>query len=277
MRDCTGFSGTLPIANGGTAAPNAAGAFTNIVAQGGNLTGAINEARGTVAMHATTMDIWTGKPAILDGTGSAVTITAIANAPQAGARRTLYPIAGTVITNGATFAVDGGANYTTVSGDALEFEAITTSTYKVHITKKDGTAVVVPAATPFASSAENIAGTVENKAVDPLGIREAFNATGSAPVYACRAWVNFNGTGTVAIRAAGNVGSMTDNGVGDYTANITTAMPDVDYITLPSLDYGSYAPVMMVRTQLTTSVRVFNYADTAGSTDRALLALAIIR
>lgn len=115
-----------------------AATFAGIVAQGGNLTGAMNEARGTVAMHATTMDIWTGKPAILDGTGSAVTITAIANAPQAGARRTLYPIAGTVITNGATFAVDGEANYTTASGDGLEFEAVTTSTYKVHVIKSEG-------------------------------------------------------------------------------------------------------------------------------------------
>lgn len=56
-----------------------------------------------------------------------------------------------------------------------------------------------------------------------------FNATGSAPVYACRAWVNFNGTGTVAIRASGNVSSITDNGTGDYTVNFTTAMPDANY------------------------------------------------
>jgi hypothetical protein len=102
--------------------------------------GAINEARGSVAMHATTMDLW-AQPNIIDGTGSAVTITAIANAPQAGARRVLYPITSTIITNGATFAVDGAADYTTAAGDKLEFEAITTSTYKVHITKKDGTAV----------------------------------------------------------------------------------------------------------------------------------------
>jgi hypothetical protein len=87
----------------------------------------------------------------------------------------------------------------------------------------------VPASTVFASSAENVAGTIENKAVDPLGIREAFNATGSAPVYACRAWVNFNGTGTVAIRASGNVSSITDNGTGDYTVNFITAMPDTNY------------------------------------------------
>jgi hypothetical protein len=47
--------------------------------------------------------------------------------------------------------------------------------------------------------------------------------------YSCRAWVNFNGTGTVAIRASGNVTSITDNGTGDYTVNFTTAMPDANY------------------------------------------------
>lgn len=45
----------------------------------------------------------------------------------------------------------------------------------------------------------------------------------------CRAWVNFNGTGTVSIRASYNVSSITDNGVGDYTVNFTTAMPDANY------------------------------------------------
>jgi len=60
-------------------------------------------------------------------------------------------------------------------------------------------------------------------------ITGALNATGSAPIYACRAWVNFNGTGAVAIRASGNVSSITDNGVGQYTVNFTTAMPDTNY------------------------------------------------
>lgn len=46
---------------------------------------------------------------------------------------------------------------------------------------------------------------------------------------AVKAWVNFNGTGTVAIRASFNVSSITDNGVGDYTVNFTTAMPDANY------------------------------------------------
>ena len=47
--------------------------------------------------------------------------------------------------------------------------------------------------------------------------------------YKCRAWVNFNGTGTVAIRASGNVSSITDRGTGDYTVNFTTAMPNTNY------------------------------------------------
>jgi hypothetical protein len=47
----------------------------------------------------------------------------------------------------------------------------------------------------------------------------------------CRAWVNFNGTGTVAIRADFNVSSITDNGTGDYTVNFSVAMPDADYST----------------------------------------------
>ena len=44
-----------------------------------------------------------------------------------------------------------------------------------------------------------------------------------------KAWVNFNGTGTVAIRASFNVTSITDIGTGNYNVNFTTAMPDANY------------------------------------------------
>lgn len=69
----------------------------------------------------------------------------------------------------------------------------------------------------------------DNLVVNDPAVKTALNATGSAPIYACRAWVNFNGNGTVAIRASGNVSSITDNGTGDYTMNFTTAMPDANY------------------------------------------------
>lgn len=65
---------------------------------------------------------------------------------------------------------------------------------------------------------------------DGSGNLQANSGYGSvATGYLCRAWVNFNGTGTVAIRASGNVTSITDNGTGDYTVNFTTAMPDANY------------------------------------------------
>jgi hypothetical protein len=62
--------------------------------------------------------------------------------------------------------------------------------------------------------------------------------SGSAPIYGARAWVNFNGTGTVAIRASGNVSSITDRGTGLYTVNLTTAMPDANYCGVASATIG---------------------------------------
>ncbi len=81
----------------------------------------------------------------------------------------------------------------------------------------------------IASTAEAQTGTDNTKAITPLRLREGLNATGTAPIYACRAWVNFNGTGTVAIRASGNVSSITDNGTGLYTVNFITSMEDSDF------------------------------------------------
>ena len=60
-------------------------------------------------------------------------------------------------------------------------------------------------------------------------VKVALNAAGDAPIFACRAWVNFNGTGTVAIRASGNVSSITDNSTGDYTVNFRRGMLDANY------------------------------------------------
>ena len=67
----------------------------------------------------------------------------------------------------------------------------------------------------------------------------AMNASGSAPMYACRCWGNLNGTGTIALRGSGNVASVTDNGTGNYTVTMTTAMPDANYCVLVSGNSGN--------------------------------------
>ena len=56
--------------------------------------------------------------------------------------------------------------------------------------------------------------------------------------YKCRAWVNFNGQGTVAIRASGGVSSITDNGTGNFTINFTTAMVDTAYCIAAHSSYS---------------------------------------
>jgi hypothetical protein len=76
----------------------------------------------------------------------------------------------------------------------------------------------------------------------------------------CRAWVNFNGTGTVAIRGSGNVSSITDSGVGSYRVNFTTAMPDTNYsVTCAARIVGSggYA-IALPDTAVTTSQFAIN-------------------
>jgi len=86
--------------------------------------------------------------------------------------------------------------------------------------------LLAPKADPSFTGTPTINGS---NAVSNTTLRTELNATGSAPIYACRAWVNFNGTGTVAIRASGNVSSITDNGTGIYRVNFVTAMPDANY------------------------------------------------
>jgi len=66
-------------------------------------------------------------------------------------------------------------------------------------------------------------------AANASNIMTALNASGSAPIYAARAWVNFNGTGTPAISASGNVSSITDDGIGKFRLNLITALPDVNF------------------------------------------------
>lgn len=86
----------------------------------------------------------------------------------------------------------------------------------------DGSVVADDLASTLDLSGKTI--TLATDAVDQLS-----TASGSAPSYSARAWVNFNGSGTVAIRESGNVSSITDNGTGDYTVNFTTAMADANY------------------------------------------------
>lgn len=97
------------------------------------------------------------------------------------------------------------------------------------------------------------------------------DAAGTGPVtltgqYAAKAWVNFDGTGTVAIRQSGNVASITDNGTGDYSVNFTAALTDADYSYLVSFT-GAYntSSVLPYGAYLNATASATESAPTTGS------------
>jgi hypothetical protein len=108
-----------------------------------------------------------------------------------------------------------------------------------------------------------------------------------ATAYGCRAWVNFNGTGTVAIRASGNVTSITDDATGSYTVNFTNAMTDVNYSTTGSTNGGGGRDTNFIvgltasgtaGTYSTTAVQVLSYDIGAGvAADSSIVSVAIFR
>jgi len=114
---------------------------------------------------------------------------------------------------------------------------------------------------------------------DTSGVLSFNSGYGSAAkAYGCRAWVNFNGTGTVAIRASGNVSSITDNGTGDYTVNFTTAMPDVNYAYEFSGGGAVSSGTMVYQgsTQTTSSLR-YTLASTIAAQDASTQCVAFFR
>jgi hypothetical protein len=119
--------------------------------------------------------------------------------------------------------------------------------------------------------------------------------TGSAPIYGCRAWVNFDGSrneadtgastngANVKVRASGNVTSVLKNATGDYTITFTTAMPDANYAITAScspLNDPTACRAVMAKsaaTYLAGSVTVKTAQEAVGAADQKNVNVAIFR
>ena len=127
------------------------------------------------------------------------------------------------------------------------------------------------------------ANNAEQMRIDTAGLLKFNSGYGSvATAYGCRAWVNFNGSGTVAIRASGNVSSITDNGTGDYTVNFTTAMVDANYTAVSNTGRAqggsgvwAYGPETSVPTTSAWRLNTLNSAVTP--TDAVTVYVAFFR
>jgi hypothetical protein len=160
-------------------------------------------------------------------TGTAANVTGTVAVANGGTGRTSLTANNVILGNGTS---------------AVAFVAPSTSGNVLTSNGTTWTSAASPAAT-IASTAEAKAGTNNTNFITPLRMREGFNASGSAPVYAARAWVNFTGTGTVTINASGNVSSITDGGTGVYTVNFTTAMDDTNYAIVGTPSSGDTANI----------------------------------
>ena len=103
----------------------------------------------------------------------------------------------------------------------------------------------------------------------------------AATAYGCRAWVNFDGTGTTGtnqtIRASGNVSSVYKNGSGDYTITFTTAMPDANYAVSATLEQAGRDNLISVSDLTTTTVKVYSTDITQGLENSPCICVTITR
>ena len=195
----------------------------------------VNEAVHTEAAHATTSDIWTGGNTCLLS-GSVVTFTDVADAPQAGAVRHVVANAAHVITDNSALEVDGNANYTCAVGDLLRFEAKTTSAFRVSVVAHgdgagSGDAKTANPLSQFAAtSSAQLKGVISDEtgsgalafATSPTLVTPALGTPASG--------VATNLTGTAASLTAGNVttnanltGHITSSGNAAVLGSFTSA------------------------------------------------------
>jgi hypothetical protein len=132
-----------------------------------------------------------------------------------------------------------------------------------------------------------ITSVASNAADTPVILQDS-----SANSATCRAWVNFDGTGTPAIRADFNVSSITDNGTGDYTVNFTNALPDANYSAITTggqtgagsttnsgvaIRSSNTSGTGVAASYATTSIRIQSRAGTGTATDPDAVSVAIFR
>jgi hypothetical protein len=285
-------TGTVAIANGGTGGTTAQAARNNIAAavtsgqylrgNGTNVLMSAIQAADVPTLNQST----TGNAATATALQTARTIGGVSFNGTANINLPGVNTAGNQNTTGsaATLTTARTINGTSFNGSANITTANWGTARTINGSSVNGSANVTTAnwGTARTLTIGSTGKSVNGSANVAWSANEITGQTGTAPHYFCRAWVNFNGTGTPSIRASGNVSSVSRNSTADYTVNFTTAMSDANYCTnrtystsITTVDWGFFAELNV---QTTTSVRVFGARNTGASPrDVAYVGLAIFR
>ena len=221
--------------------------------------------KGANLTSASTVDLATATGNYCHVTGT-TTITALGTV-AAGLRYLLvFDDVLTLTHNASSLILPGGANITTAAGDRAEFVSLGSGNWRCmwftpaigwalsgansNITSLSGLTTPLSIAQGGTGSdnaadartaigaddAANLTTGDIDEARISAALNTSLNVSGTAPIFACRAWVNFDGIGTdgtnMTIRGSGNVSSVYRNASGDYTINFTDAMEDANYVAM---------------------------------------------
>ena len=200
----------------------------------------------------------------------------------------------TTFTNTTTFR--SNSTISTTTAESLRLHRSGSSSQITSIVMEDGgssvgTANTVRLSTSLGALSISTGGTggsstggTEQMSVTSTGLLQFNSGYGSvATAYGCRAWVNFNGTGTVAINGSGNVSSITDDGVGSYFVNLTNAMPDANFSATLSSGTNSSGGLNAYTAVIssTSAIAVYTYSIAGGGAgayrDTASVLFAVFR
>lgn len=170
-------------------------------------------------------------------------------------------------------AVAGAVNSNYIANDVtINFADGSASTPSITNNGDTNTGIFFPAADTIAFAE----GGVEQMRLNSSGDLQMNSGYGSvATAYGCRAWVNFNGTGTVAIRASGNVTSITDSGTGQYTVNYSTSLTDANYSLVGTTNQDTRVVSI---SSLSTSGGAIRTTNAAGALeDQSVICVGVFR